>query len=325
MRAAAAQEFIPFWPYGERWHRPPASTTSASTPGWATSTAACSATTPSARARRAGGCDALHAWHLDGLARLFPEARFVGMVRHPGGNVASAMTRLGLKRRTAARRYARDNRELVRQAAALGERCVLLRYEDLVTEPSRSCASCSTGSARRGRSGSSTARSSRSRAASGRGRGRSTARPARTCAIGSAGSRSCSATASAMPPGARRSIPTSRRRALDGPPWPPAWRRCPASGCARRRRRSPSGRTIRASWRCTRSARRRSPCATRGPPSVRGVRGGRRRHLARAAAPPGAGLAAPAARVDRARGRPSGPTAPPSLEPVPATRAAPAG
>ncbi len=136
MRAAAAQEFIPFWPYGERWHRRLGVDDErfdarlgdlygglfrdhAEREGKA----------------RWGDATPWHVWHLDGLARLFPEARFVGMVRHPGGNVASAMTRLGLKRRTAARRYARDNRELVRQAAALGGRCVLLRYEDLVTEP----------------------------------------------------------------------------------------------------------------------------------------------------------------------------------------------
>ena len=136
MRAAAAQEFIPFWPYGERWHRRLGVDDErfdarlgdlygglfrdhAEREGKA----------------RWGDATPWHVWHLDGLARLFPEARFVGIVRHPGGNVASAMKRLGLKRRTAARRYARDNRELVRQAAALGGRCVLLRYEDLVTEP----------------------------------------------------------------------------------------------------------------------------------------------------------------------------------------------
>jgi hypothetical protein len=136
MRAAGAQAFIPFWPYGERWHR-----------RLGVEDAAFEARlgefygslfrdhAERAGKPRWGDATPWHVWHLDALARLFGDARFVAMVRHPGGNVESVRLRLGRTRRVATQRYARDNRELVRQAVALGERCVLLRYEDLVHDP----------------------------------------------------------------------------------------------------------------------------------------------------------------------------------------------
>ena len=35
----------------------------------------------------------LHIWHVDDMARLWPQAQFVGVVRHPGASVASNMRR----------------------------------------------------------------------------------------------------------------------------------------------------------------------------------------------------------------------------------------
>jgi Sulfotransferase family len=136
MRAATAQAFIPFWPYGERWHR-----------RLGLDDAAFEARlgefygglfrehAERAGKSRWGDATPWHVWHLEALARLFTDASFVGLVRHPGGNVESARLRLARTRRLATQRYARDNRELARQAVALGERCVVLRYEDLVHEP----------------------------------------------------------------------------------------------------------------------------------------------------------------------------------------------
>ena len=45
----------------------------------------------------------LHTWHIDDMARLFPDARFIGMVRHPSASVASNMTRFRLMLTTGAR------------------------------------------------------------------------------------------------------------------------------------------------------------------------------------------------------------------------------
>ena len=72
---------------------------------------------------------------MDELARLFPDAVFAGVVRHPAANVVSTMRRLDLSFGDAADAYARTTTELVRQATVHGNRCALLRYEDLVLRP----------------------------------------------------------------------------------------------------------------------------------------------------------------------------------------------
>lgn len=76
-----------------------------------------------------------HTWHVDDMARLFPDAVFVGIVRHPGACVSSNMSRWGHTVTQAAYHYARYNREIARQAAQVGERFAIVRYEDLVLRP----------------------------------------------------------------------------------------------------------------------------------------------------------------------------------------------
>jgi hypothetical protein len=76
-----------------------------------------------------------HTWHIDDMARLFPEAVFIGIVRHPGACVGSNMSRWGHGVRQASYHYARYNREIARQAAILGDRFAIVRYEDLVLRP----------------------------------------------------------------------------------------------------------------------------------------------------------------------------------------------
>ena len=34
----------------------------------------------------------LHTWHVDGMARLYPDAQFIGMIRHPGPRKNSPTT-----------------------------------------------------------------------------------------------------------------------------------------------------------------------------------------------------------------------------------------
>jgi Sulfotransferase family len=76
-----------------------------------------------------------HTFHVDDMARLFPEAQFVAIVRHPGGCVASNMNRWGQTIRQTIDHYRRYNKEIARVAAVYPDRFAVLRYEDLVTRP----------------------------------------------------------------------------------------------------------------------------------------------------------------------------------------------
>jgi hypothetical protein len=76
-----------------------------------------------------------HTWHVDDMARVFPDATFVAIVRHPGGCVGSNMGRWGQSVRHATDHYRRYNLEIARLAAVHGERFAVVRYEDLVLRP----------------------------------------------------------------------------------------------------------------------------------------------------------------------------------------------
>jgi hypothetical protein len=88
--------------------------------------------------RRWGEKTPLHTFHVDDMARLFPESVFVGVVRHPGGEVASCMSRFHHSLGRATYHYLRYTKEVARQAAHYPDRFVVLRYEDLVLQPERS-------------------------------------------------------------------------------------------------------------------------------------------------------------------------------------------
>jgi hypothetical protein len=76
-----------------------------------------------------------HTWHVDDMARIFPESVFVAIVRHPGGCVGSNMSRWGHTVRKAGDHYRRYNMEIARLAAVHGSRFAVVRYEDLVLRP----------------------------------------------------------------------------------------------------------------------------------------------------------------------------------------------
>jgi hypothetical protein len=76
-----------------------------------------------------------HVWHLQLGLRMFPEAIVVGIIRHPGGVVASTRRRFRRPPVGGAVHWMRSNRQLLFEAESLGDRCVLLRYEDLVLTP----------------------------------------------------------------------------------------------------------------------------------------------------------------------------------------------
>jgi hypothetical protein len=136
MRAERAHEFIPFWPFGARWHRRLGlseeeldahlrSLYDGLFRGYA----------ERAGKQRWGEATPWHLWHVEAIARLFPDAVFAAMVRHPGATVISGVRRRDLTFGAAARIYAEENAELVRQAARSGDRFALVRFEDLVLDP----------------------------------------------------------------------------------------------------------------------------------------------------------------------------------------------
>lgn len=78
-----------------------------------------------------------HTLHIAQMARVFPDAVFVGIVRHPGAVAASLRKNFHYDFTQAVRYWSTTNLALVRGGAELGARFLLCRYEDLVqqTEP----------------------------------------------------------------------------------------------------------------------------------------------------------------------------------------------
>lgn len=85
--------------------------------------------------RRWGEKTPLHIWHWDAMARVFPDAVFVAIVRHPGGSMASNMTRWKFSLTRATQHFERYTREMLRQATRYPDRTVLIRYEELLLQP----------------------------------------------------------------------------------------------------------------------------------------------------------------------------------------------
>lgn len=78
-----------------------------------------------------------HTDHVAEMARVFPEAVFVGIVRHPGAVASSLHGRFHYRFPEALDYWSATNLGLVDAAAALGDRFALLRYEDLVADAAR--------------------------------------------------------------------------------------------------------------------------------------------------------------------------------------------
>ncbi|MGH8905987.1 MAG: sulfotransferase family protein [Egibacteraceae bacterium] len=76
-----------------------------------------------------------HTWHVRQMASIFPDAQFIGIVRHPSATLAS-MRRWHYSAADSVSKWVRANSEIVRQAASLGsERFAVCRYEDLALHP----------------------------------------------------------------------------------------------------------------------------------------------------------------------------------------------
>lgn len=75
-----------------------------------------------------------HTAHIDEMARVFPDAVFVGIVRHPGAVAASLRKNFHYTFTDAVSYWAAANLDLVSAGSKLGGRFTLCRYEDLVCE-----------------------------------------------------------------------------------------------------------------------------------------------------------------------------------------------
>jgi hypothetical protein len=78
-----------------------------------------------------------HTSHMRQLARIFPSSVFIGIVRHPGAVASSLRDKFHYTFTDGLAYWEAVNIEMVAQAAELGSRFTLCRYEDLVTEPER--------------------------------------------------------------------------------------------------------------------------------------------------------------------------------------------
>jgi hypothetical protein len=77
-----------------------------------------------------------HSRHMAEMASVFPDAVFVGIVRHPGAVVHSLIRKFHYGIDDAAAYWDSTNREILRRGLELGEqRFAMLRYEDLVHHP----------------------------------------------------------------------------------------------------------------------------------------------------------------------------------------------
>lgn len=136
MRAVVANKFIPFWRFGGQWY----------------GRLGLSEEEFDARLRdfyggifeqfaqqkgkrRWGDKTPYHTWQLPEAARVFPDAVFIAMLRHPGGVLSSLRSRFGFTWEMGVKHWKESTLELVHQAGELGDRFALCRYEDLVLEP----------------------------------------------------------------------------------------------------------------------------------------------------------------------------------------------
>lgn len=77
-----------------------------------------------------------HSRHMAEMATVFPDAVFVGIVRHPGAVVQSLVSKFHYGIDDAAAYWDSTNREILRRGLELGDRrFAMLRYEDLVQHP----------------------------------------------------------------------------------------------------------------------------------------------------------------------------------------------
>jgi hypothetical protein len=135
-RAMLAQQYVPFWLFGDQWYGRLGYTEEAFTEHlrgfYETMFQHYAAQHGKARW---GEKTPFHVWHVDRLVEVFPDAVFVAIVRHPGGNVGSLQGRFKFTVPAGIGHWTTTNRQLLAVAQDHSDRTVFCRYEDLVLEP----------------------------------------------------------------------------------------------------------------------------------------------------------------------------------------------
>jgi hypothetical protein len=136
LRLALAHEWVPYWPLGDQWHTNLGLTDDDLIAKLAEFYGGLFASYAESRGKqRWGDKTPFHVWHLELATRLFPDLQVIGIVRHPGAVVSSLRRRFRRPLPRATKHWKRSTKALIQGAADLGDRCVLLRYEDLVQAP----------------------------------------------------------------------------------------------------------------------------------------------------------------------------------------------
>ena len=136
LRLAMANHWVPYWNFGGEWYRRLGLDEAELDARLRDFYGGLFAEYAAARGKsRWGDKTPYHVWHVDLALRLFPDAVFVGIVRHPGGVADSLHGRFRYQWRHAIRHWMRTNRRLAHEATTRPDRFVIVRYEDLVGSP----------------------------------------------------------------------------------------------------------------------------------------------------------------------------------------------
>jgi Sulfotransferase family len=136
LRLAMTHEWVPYWALGGQWASQlglSADQLDRALANFYGGMFAAHAATQGKQ--RWGDKTPFHVWHLQRAARLFPDVQIIGIIRHPAAVAASLRRRFRRPIPHAITHWNRTTRQLIQGAIELGDRCVLLRYEDLVAEP----------------------------------------------------------------------------------------------------------------------------------------------------------------------------------------------
>lgn len=136
MRLVTAHRWTPWWELGGRWHHHLGMTEDDVDRALGDLYGGMFARYAEARGKkRWGEKTPFHVWHVDDIMRLFPDAVFIVIVRHPLGAIGSVLRRFDRGGDRALHHWLSSTRELLRQAGRVGDRMCFLHYEDLVRHP----------------------------------------------------------------------------------------------------------------------------------------------------------------------------------------------
>jgi hypothetical protein len=136
LRLAAVHQWVPYWELGDKWADSLGLTEAEVTARLADLYGGMFSSYAAGRGKvRWGDKTPFNVWHLDLAARMFPELQVIAIVRHPGAVVTSLRRRFRRPVKRGIRHWKRTTTQMLRECAALGDRAVVVRYEDLVRAP----------------------------------------------------------------------------------------------------------------------------------------------------------------------------------------------